>query len=169
MSRAESLRQFRATSKGLPTGLVLGASCEGITTDNLLAQLELRRAQVVQRRDELDDTARRNGVGRDAIAEAGALEKIPAVLTAEEQQESLAKTYWKHFEELAQTREAVSGMQDEMDARRMSLLRAAPGWGGNMTTDLLQRLDDRASRLEGQLRNIEDDARRAGAEPGLLR
>ena len=168
-SRAEPLRQFRFTGAGMPTGLVLGAPCEGITTDNLIAQLDLRRAQITQRLDELDDMARRNGVRRDAIAEAGALERTPPALTAEEQQTALANAYRERSEELARTRAVVSGMQDEMDAQRMSLLRAAPGWGGNMTTNLLQRFDRRASTLEGQMRDIEDDARQAGAQPGLLR
>jgi len=168
-SRAEPLRSFRATSKGLPTGLVLDAPCEGITTDNLIAQLDLRRAQILRQLDELDDTARRNGVTPGAVAEARALVQIPPQLTSEELQAGLAETYRQRSAELARTRTVVEGMDQYAADRHMTLLRAEPGWGGNITTDLLQRLDARASTLQGQLRGIEDDARRAGAQPNLLR
>ncbi|MGB6510879.1 MAG: hypothetical protein WBF07_22450, partial [Xanthobacteraceae bacterium] len=35
--REDQLREFRATGAGLPTGLMLNAPVEGITTDNLIA------------------------------------------------------------------------------------------------------------------------------------
>jgi hypothetical protein len=168
-SREETLRRFRASSKGLPTGLVLDAPCEWITTDNLIAQLDLRRAQVLRQLDELDDTARRNGVAPGAVAEARALPQVFPQLTAEERQAGLAESYRQRAEELAGTRAEIEGMDQVATDQRMTLLRAEPGWGGNMTTDLLQRLDARAGTLQGQLRGLEDDARRAGAQPGLLR
>lgn len=168
-SRAEALRRFRATSAGLPTGLVLDAPCEGITTDNLVAQLDLRREQIMRQLDDLDDTARRNGLLPSAVAEARALAQIPPQLTPEEQRAVLADAYWQRSDGLARTRAVIASMRQYAAARGMTLLMPTPGAGGNMTTDLLQRLDAWASSLQSELSAIEDDARRAGAQPSLLR
>ena len=63
-SREASLRDFRATGTGpgLTIGLQFYAPCDGITTDNAIAQLELRRREIEQQIDDLQDTARQNGV-----------------------------------------------------------------------------------------------------------
>ena len=168
-SGAGTLREFRATSTGLPTGLVLNAPCRGITTDNLIEQLELRRREIRQRLDELDDLAHRNGLEPGAIAEARALAEIQPQLTADQQRAALAQAYRERSDELAQIREVIASMQQYAAAQGMRLLTPTPGAGGNMTTDLLQRLDARASALQSQLSTVEDDARRAGFQPGLLR
>ncbi len=54
-SREASLRDFRATGTGpgLTIGLQFYAPCDGITTDNAIAQLELRRREIEQQIDEL--------------------------------------------------------------------------------------------------------------------
>jgi hypothetical protein len=168
-SRQAALRRFRSTSAGLPTGLVLGAPCGGITTDNLIAQLDLQRQRILQRLDDLDDLAHRNGLERGAIAEARALAEIPPALTAEQQSAALTESYTRRSDELERTRAVIAAMQQYAAARRMTLLMPTPGAGGNMTTDLLQRLDARASTLRHELSTIEDDARRAGFQPSLLR
>lgn len=168
-SRQAALRQFRSTSAGLPTGLVLNAPCGGITTDNLIAQLDLQRQRILQRVDDLDDLAHRNGLEPGAIAEVRALAEIPPALTAEQQSAALTESYTRRSNELAQTRAVIAAMQQDAAARRMTLLMPAPGAGGNMTTDLLQRLGGRASSLQSELSAIEDDARRAGFQPSLLR
>lgn len=168
-SRAQALREFRSTSSGLPTGLVLDAPCEGITTDNLIAQLDLRRRQIAQQLGELDDTAHRNGLQPGAVAEARALAQIQPSLSAEQQRAALTGAYRQRADELAQARGVMVAMQAHTAAQRMTLLMPVPGRGGNMTADLLQRLDARANALQSQLRTIEDEARRAGAPPSLLR
>lgn len=168
-TRREALRRFRETSAGLPTGLVLDAPCAGITTDNLVAQLDLERRRVLQRLDDLDDLAHRNGLEPGAIAEARAVAETPPPLTAEQLRDALRDSYSKRSDELAQTRAVIAAMQRDTAARGMTLLMPALGAGGNMTTDLLQRLDARASSLQGDLSTIEDDARRAGFQPSLLR
>jgi hypothetical protein len=43
-----------------------------------------------------------------------------------------------------------------------SLLPPTPGFGGNMTTDLIERLDNRASEIQSALEQTEDTARRIG-------
>jgi hypothetical protein len=168
-SKAQALREFRTTSAGLPTGLVLNALCEGITADNLIAQLELRRREILQRLDDLDDLAHRNGLEPGAIAEARTLAPIQPQLAAEQQSAALRKAYRERSGELAQTREVIASMQQYAAARGIALLMPTAGAGGNMTTDLLERLDARANALQSQLSATEDDARRAGFQPSLLR
>jgi hypothetical protein len=168
-SRAQALRQFRSTAAGMPTGLVLEAPCEGIHTDNLIAQLDLRRKQILRQLEDLDDTAHRNGLQPGAVAEARALAQIHPPPTVEQQQFDSTGAYRQRADELAQTRAVIAAMQQHVAAQGMTLLMPVPGAGGNMTTDLLQRLDARANSLQSQLSAIEDDARRAGVQPGVLR
>src|SRR5208337_1342197 len=63
-SRETSLRDFRATGTGpgLTVGLQFDAPCDGITTDNAIVQLELRRREIELQIDTLQDTARQNGM-----------------------------------------------------------------------------------------------------------
>jgi hypothetical protein len=168
-NRAQALREFRTASTGLPTGLVLNAPCQGITTDNLIAQLDLRRREVLQQLDDLDDMAHRNGLEPGVIAEARALAEVQPPPTVEQQKSALAQAYRERSDELAQTRAVIASMQQYATARGITLLMPTPGAGGNMTTDLLQRLDARANALQSQLTTIEDDARLAGFQPRLLR
>jgi hypothetical protein len=51
----------------------------------------------------------------------------------------------------------------------ITLLQRTPGEGGNMTTDLLDRLDSRANALQDEISNAEDAARSIGLQPGDLR
>lgn len=168
-SRAQALRQFRSTAAGLPTGLVLDAPCEGITTDNLIAQLDLRRRQILEQLDGFEDTAHRNGLEPGAVAEARVATQIQPRLTSEQQQAALTGAYRQRADELAKTRAVIAAMRQDAEAQGMTLLAPVPGAGGNMTADLLQRLDARANSLQSQLSAIGDDARRAGVQPGLLR
>jgi len=76
-SEAQRIRSFQATSTGLQTGLTLDAPCDGITTDNLLAQLDARRQQVLQQVDDLGDAARRNDIDPGLLTEASAETPAP--------------------------------------------------------------------------------------------
>ena len=76
-SRERQLSQFRATGTGLPVGLVLDAPCEGIATDNLIAQLDAHREEVLQQIDALGDTARRNELPPGILVEGrGRLQRL---------------------------------------------------------------------------------------------
>ena len=76
-NREAQLMDFRASdstdSNGLTIGLVLNAPCEGITTDNLISQLDARRQKIGEQIDSLEDTARTNGLP------SGAIEQVSAV------------------------------------------------------------------------------------------
>jgi len=166
-SQAQRLRDFQATSTGLQTGLGLNAPCDGITTDNLLAQLDARQQQILVQIDDLSDTARHDGIAPGILAEGAAPAATP--LSADEQRAVLTKEFRERSDELAQAREEIQGMQGDASAQNITLLQPSPGDGGNMTTDLLQRLDDRAQTLQTQIDTTESDARTSGVEPGALR
>jgi hypothetical protein len=168
-SREEQLREFRSTSAGLPTGLVLNAPCEGITTDNLIAQLESRRQEIAQQIDALGDLARENNLPPGILVEGRGLELIPTPSSAEEQRAEAARVARDASEQLAQVQGEVGSMQDQLSAQGITLLRPTPGEGGNMTTDLLDRLDSRASALQSEISQAEDAAQGLGVAPGDLR
>jgi hypothetical protein len=166
-SEEQRIRSFQATSTGLQTGLTLNAPCDGITTDNLLAQLDGRRQQVLQQVDDLSDTARRNDLAAGLLTEASAETLVP--VSPDDQRAALAREYQERSDELARTRQVVQDMQTQAAAQNITLLPPSPGEGGNMTTDLLQRLDDRAQELQSQIIAVEGSALSAGVEPGALR
>lgn len=168
-SREEQLREFRATSAGLPTGLALNAPCEGISTDNLIAQLESARQKIAQQIDALGDLARENNLQPGILVEGRGLELIPRQSSAEERRAEATREARDASEQLAQVQGVVDAMHDQLSVEGITLLEPTPGEGGNMTTDLLDRLDSRASALQGELSNAEDAARGISALPGDLR
>jgi len=168
-SREEQLRQFRATTAGLPTGLVLNAPCEGISTDNLIAQLDARRQEIVQQMDALGDMARQNDLPPGILVEGRGLAQIASQPTAEEQRAAVAQDARDASDELTQLQEVVAGMQDQLAVRGITLVQPTPGQVGNMTTDLVERLDSRENALQNEIGDAEDAARSIGVPPGDLR
>lgn len=168
-SREDQLREFRATSAGLPTGLVLSAPCEGISTDNLIAQLESRRQEIAEQIDSLGDLARENNLPPGILVEGPGLELIPTQPSSEEQRAEATRMARDASEQLAEVQGVVAGMQDQLSAQGMTLLKPTPGEGGNMTTDLLDRLDSRADALQSEISSAEDAAQGFGVPAGDLR
>ncbi len=60
-------------------------------------------------------------------------------------------------------------MQEQAASHGITLTPPTPGNGGNMTTDLIERLNHRADSVQNELSNVEDDARSLGAQPGDFR
>jgi hypothetical protein len=168
-SRQQQLRQFRATSAGLPVGLVLAAPCDGITTDNLIAQLDARRQEILQQIGAIQDTARRNDLAPGILVEGRGRAHLASQVSAADQKVSLTDRVHDASDEVAQIRGTIAGMQDQFSAQGITLLQPAPGEGGSMTTDLLDRLDGRASALQSEIGEAEDAARGMGVQPGDLR
>lgn len=163
---AQRLIQFRApgNTPGAGTGLILSAPCEGISTDNRIAQLAAQRQAIQSQLSDLEDTARHNdmppGIFTDAEAIAQAAQ--PQVhLTAEEERPSLSDSLADLSAEFAATEEIVAGMKADMVARRMTLL-APNGYGGNPTTDLLERLNAQSAAIRTEIDAVSDQALRAG-------
>lgn len=164
-SHVDALKQFRNTSTGLPTGLVLNAPTEGVSTDNRIAQLESRRDQILQQLDDLADLARVNGLPPGTLNQP--IEQ-PS-LTLAQQRDALTTQYRDISDQLADTQATLDNMQQQTAAQNMSLLPYVPGQGGNLTTNLLDNLNTQADALQNNLSETEDDALTLGVLPGDLR
>jgi hypothetical protein len=168
-SHEEQLRNFRKTAGGLPTGLTLNAPTGGITTDNLIANLDAQRRQILAQLDALDDLARSNGLPPGILVEGRGLVQPGAQPGAAEQRiaaESLAQAA---AERLADVQLTVVSMQDQAASLNATLQSPTPGFGGNPTTDLLERLNGQANALQGVIENADEAARSLGVPPGDLR
>ena len=167
-AKEQTLREFRAngSAPGARIGLQLNAPCEGYTTDNAIAQLAFRREEIQQQIAALDLTAHDNGVPpgvlRDAPAILAAAQKPPSPA---EQQAALEERQLLLADQLADTQDELSGMSAEAAAARATLQQPTPGFGGNMTTDLIERLDNRVADIQSALVATEDAARAANAQP----
>jgi hypothetical protein len=162
------LRDFRASgsTQGQTTGLTLNAPAEGITTDNLIAQLDARRQELNARIDELNDMAGASGVAPAAVAQAA---EAGPQLSPDEQREELIARHAQLSDELAKTQSVAADMRQQAAANGTSLLPPTPGFGGNMTTDLQSRLAARADKLQNEINNTAGDALGLGTPPGDLR
>jgi hypothetical protein len=169
-SREASLRDFRATGTGPVTiGLQFDAPCDGITTDNAIEQLAMRRQEIEQQIDELRDTARQNGVSPAVFQDA------PQILQAAQKPLSPGQERAVLMERQSDLIGQYDGVQNQLAdmsnaaaAQGITLLPVTPDWGGNLTTNRIQSLDERAAQIENALSENEDAARRAGLTPSAL-
>ena len=161
--------EFRASGStrvlpGVHIGLRLNAPCEGITTDNEIAQLDLRRQEIEEQLAAIADTARENdfppGIIRDAPV---ILEAAQTPLTPDGERRALAERQALLIDQLSATQDELSYMSDQAAAVGANLQPATPGFGGNMTTDMIERLDNRASQIQVALDQTDEAARRIGA------
>jgi hypothetical protein len=165
-SEAQRYIQFRApgNTPGSGTGLVLSAPCEGLSTDNRIAQLLARRQEIEAQMGDLEDTARRNDMPPGLFVEApqiAAASNQTAPLAPARERAALSEKLGQLSSQLDETQSVVAGMAADTAARNMTLLRPN-GYGGNFTTDLLQRLAAQSNALESEISNLSDDALRAG-------
>jgi hypothetical protein len=168
-NKEERSLEFRASGStsmlpGVHIGLRLNAPCEGITTDNEIAQLDLRRQEIEEQLGTIADAAQENdlpaGILRDAPAILAAAEKP---LTPDEELRALAERQALLADQLNATQDELSYMSDQAAAIGANLQPPTPGFGGNMTTDLIERLDNRANQIQVALDQTDDNARRIGA------
>jgi hypothetical protein len=158
----DQLRHFRETGTGLSTGLNVAAPCNGVTTDNRIAQLETRRLEILQQLDDLADTARVNDMPPGILVEGRGLVSPETPLTPEQQKEALVERYEDLAGQLEETQITLNSMNEDADALHATLLQPDPRWGGNMTTNLLQALYQRQDELKNQIDATQDELRRAG-------
>jgi hypothetical protein len=170
-AKEQFLREFRASGNapGAGTGLQLNAPCEGFTTDNAILQLALRRQEIEQQLADLEDVAQRSdmpaGILRDPSAILDAAQRpTPSV----RQQMSLELRQAQLAAELEGVHNELSDMSAQANAAGANLLPPTPGFGGNMTTDLIERLDNRASEIKSALDETDDAARRAGVAQSTI-
>jgi len=168
-TREESLREFRARRStdalpGMRVGLQLNGPCDGITTDNEISNLGQRRAEIEQQMAALEDTAQRNDMSPAIIRDAPEiLAAAQNPLTPAEERLRLAERQAQLADELNATQNELAGMSEQATALGANLQPPTPGFGGNMTTDLIERLDNRANEVRGTLDQTEDAARQSGA------
>jgi len=164
-TREESLREFRASAAtgalpGMRVGLQLNAPCDGITTDNQIQQLAFRRAEIEQQIASLEDTAQQNDMPPAIIRDAPEiLAAAQNPLTPAEERTLLAERQAQLADELNATQNELAGMSEQAAALGANLQPPTPGFGGNMTTDLIDRLDNRASEVREALDQTEQAAR----------
>jgi len=167
--REERLREFRAsrstdTLPGTRIGLQLNAPCDGFTTDNQISNLEQRRAEIEQQIAALEDTAQQNDMPPAIIRDAPEiLAAAQNPLTPAQERFEIAERQAQLANELNATQDELSGMSEQATALGANLQPPTPGFGGNMTTDLIERLDNRANQIQVALDQTEDAARRIGA------
>ena len=170
-SREASLRDFRATGTGpgLTIGLQFDAPCDGITTDNAIQQLELRRYEIEQQIDELQDTARQNGVSAAVFRNpAEILQAAQKPLSPGQERAVLMERQSDLIGQYDGVQNQLADMSDAAAAQGITLLPVTPNWGGNLTTNRIQSLDERATQIQNALSENEDAARRAGLAPTAL-
>jgi len=168
-TREESLREFRTSRStdalpGMGVGLQLNAPCDGITTDNEISNLGQRRAEIEQQIAALEDTAQQNDMSPAIIRDAPEiLAAAQNPLTPAEERLRLAERQAQLADELNATQNELAGMSEQATALGANLQPPTPGFGGNMTTDLIERLDNRANEVRGTLDQTEHAARQSGA------
>ena len=168
-TREENLREFRTsgstdTLPGIRVGLQLNAPCDGFTTDNEIFNLEQRRAEIEQQIAAQEDTAQQNDMPPAIIRDAPEiLAAAQNRLTPAEERALLAERQAQLADELNATQNELASMSEQATALGANLQPPTPGFGGNMTTDLIERLDNHANEIQGALDQTEDAARQAGA------
>jgi hypothetical protein len=170
-SREASLRDFRATGtgRGLTIGLQFDAPCDGITTDNAIQQLELRRQEIEQQIDELQDTARQNGVSPAVFQNpAEIMQTAQKPLSPGQERAVLMERQSDLIGQYDGVQNQLADMSDAAAAQGITLLPVTPDWGGNLTTNRIQSLDERAAQIQNALSENEDAGRRAGLAPSTL-
>jgi hypothetical protein len=170
-AREASLRDFRETGSdaGVTVGLQFGAPCEGITTDNAIQQLAARRQEIEQQISDLQDAAEQNGVTAVVIQDpAEVLQAARKPLSPGQERAALMERQSELIGKLDGVQNQLADMSSQAAARGIVLLPPTPQWGGNLTTNRIQSLDERANQLQKALGENEDAARQAGLAPSAL-
>jgi hypothetical protein len=171
-SREDSLRDFRDTGadSGVTIGLQFDAPCEGITTDNAIQQLVTRRQEIEQQLSDLHNTAQQNGVPPIVFQDPSAiLQAARKPLSPAEERAALIERQSDLIGELDGVQNQLAEMSSQAAAQGIVLLPPTPQWGGNLTTNRIQSLNERANQLRSALGENEDAARQAGLAPSVLR
>jgi hypothetical protein len=170
-NREESLRDFRATGSdaGVTVGLQFDAPCEGITTDNAIQQLAIRKQEIEQQLNELQETAQQNGVPPAVFQDPSEiLQAARKPLSPGQERAVLIERQSELTARLDGVQNQLAAMSDQAAAQGIVLLPPTPAWGGNLTTNRIQSLDERANQLQNALSENEDAAKQAGLAPSTL-
>jgi hypothetical protein len=170
-NREASLRDFRETGSdaGVTVGLQFDAPCEGITTDNAIQQLAIRRQEIEQQISALQDAAEQNGVPPAVFQDPSEiLQAARKPLSPGQQRALLLERQSELIGRLDGVQNQLADMSSQAAAQGIVLLPVTPQWGGNLTTNRIQSLDERAGQIQNALGENEDAARQAGVSPSAL-
>jgi hypothetical protein len=170
-ARQARLRDFRETGSdaGVTVGLQFGAPCEGITTDNAIQQLAARSQEIEQQISDLQDAAAQNGMPPAVIQDPSeVLQAARKPLSAGQERAALLERQSELIGKLDGVQNQLADMSSQAAAQGIVLLPPTPQWGGNLTTNRMQSLDERANQLQNALGENEDAARQAGLAPSAL-
>jgi hypothetical protein len=171
-SREASLRDFRdtgTTDAGVTIGLQFDAPCEGITTDNAIQQLAIRRQEIEQQIDALQDTAQQNDVSPAVFQNPQeVLQAAQRPLSPGQERAVLIERQSDLIGQYDGVQNQLADMSNAAAAQGITLLPVTPNWGGNLTTNRIQSLDERSQQIQNALSENEDAARRAGLPPSML-
>lgn len=175
------IREFRKNGKGMSSALAVYERNRAVSPDAQLELLSKRRAEVLQRIDELEDLARRNDIAPGLLREDAATTAIlktpgQAVASAEEVKD---EAYWR--KRFAEARRNLRAAEYEADILQREHNVALVQYDPNPTTTMLEELtrmrvselkrkidEKRAEvvQLRQALSELEDELRRAGGPPG---
>ena len=170
-NREASLRDFRETGSeaGVTVGLQFDAPCEGITTDNAIQQLAIRRQEIEQQINDLQDTAEQNGVPPAVFQDPSEiLQAARKPLSPGQQRALLLERQSELIGKLDGVQNQLADMSRQAAAQGIVLLPVTPGSGGDLLTNKIQSLDQRAGQIQNALSENEDAARQAGIAPSAL-
>jgi hypothetical protein len=170
-SREASLSDYRATGSdaGVTIGLQFGAPCEGITTDNAIQQLAIRKQEIEQQISDLQDAAEQNGMPPAVIQDPSeVLQAARKPLSPGQERATLLQRQSDLIGQLDGVQNQLADMASQAAAQGIVLLPPTPQWGGNLTTGRIQSLDNRASQIQNALAENEDAARQAGVAASAL-
>jgi vacuolar-type H+-ATPase subunit I/STV1 len=170
-SKEASLREFRATGTApdVTIGLQFGVEPEGFTTDNEVEQLAIRRQEIEQQIAALEDLAQQNGLPAGTLQNASEiLQAAQKPLSPAQERAALVEKQDQLVSDLDDVHAELSYMSAQMAAQGGTLLPPTPGYGGNLTTNLITSLDNRSSEIKQAIDQNEDAARRAGLASSAL-
>jgi hypothetical protein len=170
-NREVSMRDFRETGSdaGVTVGLQFDAPCEGITTDNAIQQLAIRRQEIEQQISDLQATAEQNGMPLAVIQDPSEiLQAARKPLSPGQARAAFIERQSELIGKLDGVQNQLADMSSQAAAQGIVLLPPTPQWGGNLTTNRIQGLEERAGQLQNALSENEDAAREAGLAPSAL-
>ena len=129
----------------------------------------MRRREIEQQIDELQVAARQNGVSPAVFQNpAEILQAAQKPLSPGQERAELRERQSELIGKLDGVQNQLADMSNAAAAQGITLLPATPNWGGNLTTNRIQSLDERASQIQNAISENEEAARRAGLAPTAL-
>jgi hypothetical protein len=160
------LSEYRASQStaapGVSTGFGLYGPFGGITTYNRIDQLARQRQEIEAQMNALADTASSNGFSPGLLRDSDRILQAAesrVVVSPQERQAALAKQEKAYSAQLGQVQETLGSIDQQAAAQNITLNPVRPGFGGSITTNNIQDLDNQARDLRQKITEIQDESR----------